>query len=310
MSKTSLTCIAVRLAAVACWAIAALVASGWQASASAAEVRFTKDFGDVAAAAERYADQYGPEHVLLVVDIDNTLLAMNHNLGSDQWFVWQDYLLKHEPTSPHRVADTFDGLLKVQGILYNLGRMHPPQVDLPALVGRMQGRGVATVVLTSRGSEFRVATERELTDNGYDFARSALAVRDPRGGAYLPYDLAEVKQAGLTAAEAKSFGLKPPRPVSYSGGVMMSAGQHKGAMLLTLLHHSDRDIRAIVYADDHGRHVAGMFSALVGRQIEATVFHYQHEDQRVQAFEYGDKSDITRRWHQLRETLDTVFEAE
>ena len=40
-----------------------------------------------------------PEHVLLVLDIDNTLLAMNQDLGSDQWFEWQRYLLDHEPRS-------------------------------------------------------------------------------------------------------------------------------------------------------------------------------------------------------------------
>jgi hypothetical protein len=206
------------------------------------------------------------------------------------------------------VAETFDGLLEVQGLLYNLGRMHPPQPDLPALVGRIQGCGIATIVLTSRGHEFRVATERELARNGYDFAGSALPVREPRGGTYLPYDLAHPDQVGLTAAEVKSFGLKPAKPVSYTGGILMVSGQHKAAMLLVLLEHSERDIRAIVYADDHGRHVAGMFSALVGREIEATVFHYQREDLRVQAFQYGDKNDITRRWHRLRETLDAVFE--
>ena len=302
-----------RVAAVAWYALAALAALGGRGVApghivSAAEVRFTTDFADVAKATERYAERYGPEHVLLVVDIDNTLLAMNHDLGSDQWFIWQEFLIKHEPASPNRVADTFEGLLEVQGLLYNLGRMHPPQPDLPALVGRIQGRGVATVVLTSRGDEFRVATERELTRNGYDFARSALPVRDPRGGTYLPYDLEHPDQAGFTAAEVESFDLKPAKPVSYSNGIMMSSGQHKAAMLLSLLHRSDRDIQAIVYADDHGRHVAGMFSGLVGRQIEAAVFHYQREDVRVQAFEYGDKNDITRRWHQLRDTLDAVFE--
>lgn len=279
----------------------------WCGTAAASEVRFTSDFGDVEQAALEYADRFGAEHVLFVVDIDNTLLAMNTNLGSDQWFTWQEYLIEHEPTSPDRVADDFDGLLRVQGILYNLGRMHPPQVEQPALVGRIQGRGIATVVLTSRGDEYRVATMRELSSNGYEVASSALPVRDPRGGTYLPYDLKDPEAAGLTVAEIKAFGLKPAKPVSYVDGVMMVAGQNKGAMLLTLLARTDRDIQAVVYADDHGRHVAGVFSALVCRRIESTIFHYQREDQRVQAFQYGDKNDVTRRWHQLRDTLHAVF---
>ena len=123
----------------------------------------------------------------------------------------------------------------------------------------------------------------------------------------MPYDLDHLDQSGLTAAEVKSFALGTAKPVSYTNGIMMSAGQHKAAMLLSLLHTSARDVQAIVYADDHGRHVAGIFSALVGRGIEVTAFHYQHEDLRVQAFQYGDKNDITRRLHQLRDTLDAVF---
>jgi hypothetical protein len=116
-----------------------------------------------------------------------------------------------------------------------------------------------------------------------------------------------LNQSTLTDAEVESFGLKPAKPVSYEDGVMMVAGQNKGAMLITLLARSDRDVQAIVYADDHGRHVAGVFSALVGRKIESTVFHYQREDTRVQAFQFGDKNDVTRRWHRLRDTLDEVF---
>ena len=39
----------------------------------------------------------------------------------------------------------------------------------------MQQLGIRTLVLTSRGPEFRPATERELRRNGYDFASSAIA---------------------------------------------------------------------------------------------------------------------------------------
>ena len=88
---------------------------------------------------EVYCEKYGPEHVLLVCDLDNTLMAMNHPLGSDQWFEWQRYLIDHDPKSPYRVADTFPGLLDAQGVLYNLGRMHPTQPDLPELMGKAAG---------------------------------------------------------------------------------------------------------------------------------------------------------------------------
>jgi hypothetical protein len=306
MSKSLLHC-AHRFAVRGC-AAAVFVFVCASAGALASHIADTDDFADVASAAMDYADEVDPERVLLVLDIDNTLLAMNHDLGSDQWFEWQKYLIEREPRSKLRVADSFEGLLDAQGLLYNLGRMHPPQPNLPALVARLQGMGIWTVVLTARGDEFRVATERELGRNGYDFEESALPVRDVPGGRYLPYDLDNPKSDGLTKKEVVALKLGEPREISYANGIMMTAGQSKGAMLLTLLHRADVDIDAIVYDDDNIRHVAYVFAAIAGRGEEITAFHYTRENEAVKRFQYGSKKDVTRRWRKLGRVLEEVFE--
>jgi hypothetical protein len=284
------------------------IGTRWVPAAKAGGITASDDFRDVAAAALRYADKFGPEHVLLVVDIDNTLLAMNQDLGSDQWFEWQSHLLDHEPQSKHLVADSFEGLLEAQGLLFNLGRMHPPQPDLPRLIRRLQNLGVYTLVLTSRGDEFRAATQRELERSGYDFAASALGVKGLPRGTYLPYDLKNLEADGLSQRDVAAFGLTGPRPVSYENGIYMTAGQQKGAMLRAILHHALPDIRAIVYADDHIRHVAYVFAAMAGQGREITVFHYTHEEPRVKRFQYGDKDDVGRRWRRLNRVLEEVLE--
>ena len=51
----------------------------------------TDDFNDIAVEAIRLAKTHHPENVLLVFDIDNTLLAMEQDLGSSQWYRWQDH---------------------------------------------------------------------------------------------------------------------------------------------------------------------------------------------------------------------------
>ena len=81
--------------------------------------------------------------MLLVLDLDNTLLAMDNSLGSDQWFEWQKYLLEHEPKSKSLVAESFAGLLEAQGLLYNLSHMHPPQENLPGMIRKLQASGFA-----------------------------------------------------------------------------------------------------------------------------------------------------------------------
>ena len=275
----------------------------------AGEYRETEEFADVVRRVEQYADRFGADEVLLVIDIDNTLLAMKEEIGSDQWFEWQNHLLENEPDSPDLVADSFPGLLSVQGLLFALGEMRPPQEDQPEMIKKVQAMGVKTLVLTSRGDEFRVPTERELESAGYDFATSALEVSDPREGTYAPYDLEDPQQVGISPHEARLYGLaEDPRPVSYENGVFMTSGQHKGVMLLTLLHRSPFKPRAVVFVDDHGRHVARVFSALSRRWIEVSTFHYQREDTNVKNFRYSDKEDVRARWREIEAGLEQQAE--
>ena len=275
--------------------------------AVASQLVETDDFADVVRHVERVEAEFGAESVLLVIDIDNTLLAMNHPLGSDQWFEWQTYLQDHEPASPQLVAKDFPRLLHIQGMLFTLGKMRPPQANLPALVAGVQSRGIKTLVLTSRGPDFRVATQRELNRNGYDFTKSTLPVDAP-GGYFLPYKLDAIAESGLTAEEAKVFDLGKPRMVSFANGVFMTAGQHKGAMLLVMMAKCDTPIKAVVFADDHGRHVTRVYDALSRRGIDVTTVHYKREDANVDRFNYGSKEDVTKRWQRLDKTLRHVFE--
>jgi hypothetical protein len=265
-------------------------------AARASELQSTKDFADVAKTVDAYIAKYGAEHVLLVLDIDNTVMSMDTDLGSDHWFEWQNYLQANEPESPHLVAQTFPELLKAQGILYDRGRMHATQPDEPKLIADLQKQGISAILLTSRGPEFRWVTERELKRCGYDFKSSALPVHDVPRETFLPYDPAQPDKSGLTPEELTKYKLGTPRPVLYTDGIFMTAGQHKGMMLLTLLKKADRDIRAIVYVDDNLRHVGAVFSAAVARNIEVSSFQYQHEDTRVQRFWYSDKASMDAEW--------------
>ncbi len=283
-------------------------------SSQASDFRETETFAPVVEQAQEYADTYGGENVLFVVDIDNTLLAMDRDLGSDQWFEWQEYLLEHEPQSCHLVASDFEELLEVQGILFATTGMHPPEADQPEHVATIQELGVDTLVLTSRGDEYRPATIRELRRADYHFGDTSPAIRlfETSGDAayetcsrFTPYHLGQLERYGLTDREAEIFRLSDkPRPVSYGDGVMMVAGQHKGAMLLMFLHLVGRDYDAVLYVDDHGRHVSRIYDAMTRRGIEVTTYHYTHQDQRVDRFAYGDKQQVSQQWRRLAEVLE------
>ena len=265
----------------------------------------TANFSDVFERVKKEVAAHGAENVLVVVDIDNTTLAMTQALGSDQWYNWQYNFILKKIQSPHRVAANLDELLQIQGTLFALGKMRPPEPELPSFIEKIQQLGCCSIVLTSRGPEFRPATERELKRNGYDFSSSALEVIEPVRGSFLPYDKARPNVHGLSKEELNS--LRDPRPVSYSNGIMMSAGQHKGYMLRTLLARSQRTFRAVVFVDDHKKHTTRMTDAFRDSGITTACFHYIREQENVKTFQKSDKATVAKKWKQLNEAFTEVF---
>jgi hypothetical protein len=235
---------------------------------------------------------------------------MDQDLGSDQWFEWQSFLLNADPKSCYLVARDFDGLLRVPGILFAALHAHPTQPDLPRLIARVQDAGIATMVLTARGQDFRNATERELARNAYDFSKTAPKLReqsDDRRTAttliFPPYRKDALAQAGISDEERVRWKLPDePRPISYGNGVLMVAGQHKGAMLLSFLQHAARSYKAVIFTDQD-RQVRRVYEALSDHGHDVTSIEYQREDARVKAFNYQCKDPVNCQWRQFERAL-------
>ena len=266
----------------------------------------TANFSDVFERVQQEVAAHGAENVLVAVDIDNTTLAMSQPLGSDQWYNWQYNFIFKDIQSPHRLATDLDELLRIQGVLFMLGKMQPPEPKLPDFIEKIQQQGCCLIALTSRGPEFRPATERELKRNGYEFDSSALEVLEPLRGSFLPYDKARPNTNGLSKEELNS--LREPRPISYSSGIMMTAGQHKGYMLRNLLARSQRTFRAIVFVDDHKKHTTRMTNGFRDSGITTACFHYVREQENVEAFQKSDKNPVTKKWKDLNAAITKAFD--
>ena len=63
----------------------------------AGNVPDTTDFVDTAL---ELGAEFGAENTLVVMDIDNTLVAMLDDLGSEQWFEWQHWNRLHRKRRP------------------------------------------------------------------------------------------------------------------------------------------------------------------------------------------------------------------
>ncbi|MEJ2402364.1 MAG: DUF2608 domain-containing protein [Xanthomonadales bacterium] len=240
----------------------------------------TDDLGLIADLALGLAERHGAANVLVVLDIDNTILAMEQDLGSDQWYYWQKDLAGQNPCDPALVSDR----LAVQGALFFASAMRPTQPDAAAQVARMQSAGLPVIALTSRGPDYRLQTFRELRRNGFSFWSSALPPRGGWAGAFVP--------AG------------GERPALYEDGVFLTAGQHKGRMLQALLDRTGVPTPvAILIADDKQDNHDAIRETFGDSGTGVHVWRYTREDPVVAAFD-GAAADA--QWNTLRPALKVI----
>lgn len=93
------------------------------------------------------ATEYGAENILVVLEIDGTLLTVPPGQQAN-------------PCSP-----ASDGKLS--------GPMQPAQEDAADLVRRIQAAGMSVIVLTSRSPDCQTRTLADLRSNGFDFKAHA-----------------------------------------------------------------------------------------------------------------------------------------
>ena len=244
-------------------------------------LRQTDSLVDVVEDARGLAKIHGTKRVLVVFDIDNTLMSMEQGLGSDQWYDWQKNLQVADPCDARLVSDR----LAVQGALFFISAMRPTQADAAQLVQRLQDDGLSVIALTSRGPDFRLATLRELRRNGYSFYASAIG---PGRG----YPEAFVPEGGS-------------RPARYEDGVFLTAGQHKGDMLHALLQKTGTPWPAvIVMADDKERNLRNVLETFEGTGTAVHAWRYSGEDAAVSSF---DRDEATELWLQIRPALQQIL---
>lgn len=240
----------------------------------------TDDLADVAAWSLQLANAHGPDRILVVFDIDNTLLAMEQGLGSDQWYYWQKDLEQTDPCSPMRVANRF----AVQGALFHASAMRATQPDAAEQVRRIQQAGIPVIALTSRGADYRLQTFRELRRQDISFWGSALPPQHGWAEDFVP--------------------ASGSRPARYEDGVFLTAGQHKGDMLADLLDRTGVERPAVIMIiDDKAANLDAVLERFVETETRVHAWRYTREDKAVAAF---DAETAARQWDVLRPALNTV----
>lgn len=256
-----------------------LISNSW-----AHEYLETKSHIDIYNKAVELSSKYGPKNVLIVLDIDNTLLKAKQPLGSDQWFEWQAEAIKQ--SSSEASFRSIEELLKAQADFFQLSSMALTEKILPQMITGLKRNGHQIILLTSRAPDVRSVTERELERNNLWFRDSAIMEG-------IPYQFIE-----------EPFKNK----VSFMNGIFMTAGHHKGEALAYLLKKAGRSYKAIIFADDHERHTRRVYEAFSGSdKTEVVTFRYGKEDETVAAFKTGPKNMITTQTRNLLHLARETF---
>ena len=250
----------------------------------------TTAFADVDQTVDALNQKYGAENVLIVSDIDNTLLTSSVDLGGDIWYQWQRGKLDVTPAEDEKVNCLFEDTI---GLLYELNPMMLTEGSVNELVSKWQTQGNTLMALTSRAPKYRAPTERELYRNGLNLAFTALAPANDSDPVYR--QLLE-------------------REMSYSRGVMMTTGMNKGEMLHWILNKTGRKFAAIVFIDDSQKNIDSMSAAWENAPVTMEIFHYTKiEDEREAAngsvLTQAQADKMATDYATLEATLNQVFPA-
>ena len=222
-----------------------------------------KSLGEFELAVNDYANKNN-NNILVVFDIDDTLLVSTSFFGGDTWFRWQDGdAIDHKDGGVENIvpADEIKCMYQKLGVFYELAQQKPTESGTASVVSRLQAT-FKVMALTSRSPGYRFGTERELDRANIDFSKTHLL--SPIQA--LAYDFDD--------------GSRTAR-VSYENGVAMTTGLNKGLVLQDLLTKLGKSYSAIFFIDDGKSNVTKMEAAWRNQKSFVSIYHYIGVDKTI-----------------------------
>lgn len=239
-------------------------------------------------AAEAAAAAHGAEQVLLVFDLDSTLLR-NAMQEPDI-----DGIKDSHP-------DQFRGIERAMIYLSTLVPMEP---DLAPRIAALKARGFNVAVLTARGADMRDMTLRELQANGF------LPLQSPECGPPLCKVRGVIPAGDVYAAarqvvggeELAAAGFTSGRAITMADGLLTASGLDKGVLLRTVLASYPRRYAAVLFIDDAQKNVDHVARAAASAPEAIRVFHYRGPS-RPEADDPRSREQVNSDWARAVEAL-------
>jgi hypothetical protein len=201
---------------------------------------------------------YDPKDVLIVLDIDDTLLKMNQYLGSTAWFNHHKNLLE---LNLSKTFKTLQQLYTVQGLLFEKFNMTKCEDDSIAILQKLKSDGHDIIMETARNLDYHSFTERELDNNGFSFL----------------FDNNSFHINGIWKSDGN-------KKVSFKNNIFSVHGQNKGDMLFRLLNKKIKNhYKLIIVIDDVLANIHNFINTLSNCSTVKAI-HYIKEQEHLDIF--------------------------
>lgn len=185
---------------------------------------------------------------MAIFDLDNTVFRETQMLGTDEWYEDVAFQIGHAD-APFANKEE---LHRVNDKIKRSSQMKLMEVETPALIERLQRRGVITIGLTARHPNLASPTVAWLNHFGIDFTRRSFS--DKRFRFW------------------KDMGLN--RDFAFFEGIAFVDGAPKGPVLKAILHFVAHTPSRAIAIDDRIKHVNGFVETFWELGIRADVIHY------------------------------------
>ena len=195
------------------------------------------------------------DNSLVILDVDNTLMEPQQELGNDQWFRYR--VKKHLATGIDKekaIDAAVSEWMSVQCVC--LMQLVEPQLDNK--VSAIQNRGIDVMGLTTRGFGMATRTIQQLGKLGISLSKNA------------PY--------------AEEFIFENGHKCLFRGGILFTANSNKGLALEKFLNHTKLKPKHIVFINDKYSHLVPVDEKCAELEIPFIGLRYGYLDDKVENF--------------------------
>ncbi|MFV0340051.1 MAG: DUF2608 domain-containing protein [Parachlamydiaceae bacterium] len=197
-------------------------------------------------------EDYVTPNTLIVFDIDNTLMQLKQQLGSDEWFYHRMNHYTQESKSP---TDALELALNEWESIQHLASVDPVESETAALVRSLQER-FSAIGLTTRGLGLATRTIQQLNSIDINLALHPISSDEIHF---------MVSNEGIL----------------YRKGILFTAGRHKGECLRLLLESADFQPERVLFINDKKSHILPVESFCESHGIEFIGLRYGFLDEKV-----------------------------